>query len=138
MALKKCETCIFYTPHKENEHLPHKTTQAEGQCRSRPPAPIVIKWTANEEKRGRYAGHDTFFASAFRTVYPQVRGNYHGCGEHAPKEPEPEVKYYVWPNGDVELAEEWDSVEDTHRDRSDDFQTVFAVTESDAWEKSKK
>ena len=37
--------------------------------------------------------------------------------------------YYVWPNGDVWLAEEYDLVEYPERDTSDDFEVVEAVDE---------
>jgi len=40
--------------------------------------------------------------------------------------------YYVWPNGDVWLAEEYDQVEDYERNTSDDFEVVEAVDETHA------
>lgn len=35
----------------------------------------------------------------------------------------PLVKYYIWPDGEFQLAEEYDQIEDCERYKSDDYET---------------
>ena len=44
------------------------------------------------------------------------------------------IKYYVWPDYDVWLAEDYNAVEDSERSKSDDYEIVFAVDEEGAIE----